>query len=40
MALAEDVGQLVMMVAGQVEEHKDEIGEETELLAQVSKLCL
>ncbi|KAJ6546497.1 hypothetical protein DFH09DRAFT_1171190 [Mycena vulgaris] len=40
MALAEDVGHLAMAVAGQVEEHKDEIGADTELLDQISKLCL
>ncbi|KAJ7458913.1 hypothetical protein FB451DRAFT_1272852 [Mycena latifolia] len=40
MALAEDVGQLAMTVTGQVEEHKDEIGADTELLDQISKLCL
>ncbi|KAJ7661744.1 hypothetical protein B0H17DRAFT_1093842 [Mycena rosella] len=40
MALAEDVGQLAMVVAGQVEEHKDEIGADTELLDEISRLCL
>ncbi|KAJ6547376.1 hypothetical protein B0H19DRAFT_1165293 [Mycena capillaripes] len=40
MALAQDVGQLAMAVAGQVEELKDEIGADTELLDQISKLCL
>ncbi|KAJ7694178.1 hypothetical protein B0H17DRAFT_1058072 [Mycena rosella] len=40
MALAQDVGQLAMAVAGQVEEHKDEIGADSELLDQISKLCL
>ncbi|KAJ7090058.1 hypothetical protein C8R43DRAFT_295160 [Mycena crocata] len=40
MALAQDVGQLAMAVASQVEEHKDEIGADTELLDQISKLCL
>ncbi|KAJ7467108.1 hypothetical protein FB451DRAFT_1178347 [Mycena latifolia] len=40
MALAEDVGHLAMTVAGQVEEHKDEISADTELLDQISKLCL
>lgn len=40
MALAQDVGQLAMAVAGQVEEHKDEIEQDTELLDQISKLCL
>ncbi|KAJ7253197.1 hypothetical protein C8J57DRAFT_1519493 [Mycena rebaudengoi] len=40
MALAEDVGHLAMAVAGQVEEYKDEIGADTELLEQISKLCL
>ncbi|KAJ7489891.1 hypothetical protein B0H11DRAFT_1044888 [Mycena galericulata] len=39
-ALAQDVGQLAMVVAGQVEEHKDEIAGDTELLDQISKLCL
>ncbi|KAJ6476865.1 hypothetical protein C8R45DRAFT_1157953 [Mycena sanguinolenta] len=39
-ALAQDVGQLAMAVAGQVEELKDVIAEETELLEQISTLCL
>ncbi|KAJ6513859.1 hypothetical protein C8R47DRAFT_622709 [Mycena vitilis] len=39
-ALAQDVGQLAMAVAGQVEEWKDEIAADTELLSQISKLCL
>ncbi|KAJ7933885.1 hypothetical protein B0H13DRAFT_1855740 [Mycena leptocephala] len=39
-ALAQDVGQLAMAVAGQVEELKDDIGADTELLDQISKLCL
>ncbi|KAF7363283.1 hypothetical protein MSAN_00983500 [Mycena sanguinolenta] len=39
-ALAQDVGQLAMAVAGQVEELKDEIAEDTELLEQISTLCL
>ncbi|KAJ7232678.1 hypothetical protein C8J57DRAFT_1383386 [Mycena rebaudengoi] len=40
MALALDVGALAMAVAGQVEEYKDEIGADTELLEQISRLCL
>ncbi|KAF7338448.1 hypothetical protein MVEN_02070700 [Mycena venus] len=40
MALAQDVGQLAMAVVGQVEELKDDIGADTELLDQISKLCL
>lgn len=40
LALAEDVAQLAMAVAGQVEEHKNEVGADTELLDQISKLCL
>ncbi|KAJ7285659.1 hypothetical protein C8J57DRAFT_643858 [Mycena rebaudengoi] len=39
-ALAQDVGALAMAVAGQVEEHKEEIAADTELLDQISKLCL
>lgn len=40
MALAADVGALAMAVAGQVEENKDEIGADQELLDQIGKLCL
>ncbi|KAF8212427.1 hypothetical protein K438DRAFT_1244160 [Mycena galopus ATCC 62051] len=40
MALAQDVGQLAMAVAGQVEELKEDIAADTELLDQISKLCL
>ncbi|KAJ7253189.1 armadillo-type protein [Mycena rebaudengoi] len=40
MALAEDVGQLAVAVAGQVEEYKDEIGADTELLKQILRSCL
>ncbi|KAK7015019.1 hypothetical protein R3P38DRAFT_2998996 [Favolaschia claudopus] len=40
MALAADIGQLVMAVTGQVEELKEDIAADTELLDQISKLCL
>ncbi|KAJ7738492.1 hypothetical protein DFH07DRAFT_82876 [Mycena maculata] len=39
-ALAQDVAQLALAVVSQVEEHKEEIGEDAELLDQISKLCL
>ncbi|KAJ7219085.1 hypothetical protein GGX14DRAFT_434549 [Mycena pura] len=39
-ALAQDVGQLAMAVAGQVEELKDEISADTDLLESITKLCL
>ncbi|KAJ7253239.1 hypothetical protein C8J57DRAFT_1519536 [Mycena rebaudengoi] len=40
MALAEDVGALAMAVTGQVEEYKDGISADTELLEQISRLEL
>ncbi|KAJ7792956.1 hypothetical protein B0H14DRAFT_3498655 [Mycena olivaceomarginata] len=40
MALVQDVGQLAMAVCSTVEELKDEIAADTELLDQISKLCL
>ncbi|KAJ7029366.1 hypothetical protein C8F04DRAFT_42446 [Mycena alexandri] len=40
MALAEDIGQLVMAVVDQVDQHKDDVGADVELLDQISKLCL
>ncbi|KAJ7632441.1 hypothetical protein FB45DRAFT_912441 [Roridomyces roridus] len=39
-ALAQDCGALAMAVVSQVEENRDEIAADTELLDQISKLCL
>ncbi|KAJ7253219.1 hypothetical protein C8J57DRAFT_1237560 [Mycena rebaudengoi] len=40
MALAQDVGALAMAVAGEVEKYKNKLGADTELLEQISRLCL
>ncbi|KAJ7766658.1 hypothetical protein B0H16DRAFT_369587 [Mycena metata] len=40
MALAEDIGQLVTAVVDQVDQNKDDVGADAELLDQISELCL